>query len=227
MPVERAGSAARGPARAARPSPPSCGTTTMNRWRSSSRACSLSESSSGVARRRAVGDDERDGKGRPSSSMSATTWCDRERRTRRSTRSMRSRRSQPERRRREGGDDDLVGRVLGDGVHRGRVRVGVADLADDVDALLAHDRAREVDAHLRGVEHGVVVDDVAVPRPRARHADDEARRRSSAARSLHRLEQRAPAEGLVGDDEDRPHVVVLSSGRAGGARGLRHLARRP
>ena len=97
------------------------------------------------------------------------------------------------RRRRVGRDDDLVGVVLGDRVHRGGVGVGVADLADGLDALLAHDLAREVDPHLRGVEHGLVVDDVALARVRARDADDDARcRRSAAAFSLMRASSGAP-----------------------------------
>ena len=50
-------------------------------------------------------------------------------------RSIRSRRSQPELRRRVGGDDDLVGPALGDGVHRRQERIGVADLAGRLDAL--------------------------------------------------------------------------------------------
>ena len=43
----------------------------------------------------------------------------------------------------------------------GGVGVGVADLADRLDARARAGTAREVDAHLRGVVHGLVVDDVA------------------------------------------------------------------
>ena len=82
---------------------------------------------------------------RPSVSMSATTcstgspeaWW---------TRSTRSRRSQPERGSRVGRDHDRVGVVLADRVHRRRVRVRVADLADRVHALRAHEPDREFDA---------------------------------------------------------------------------------
>ena len=90
-------------------------------------------------------------------------------------RSIRSRRSQP---------DDVAGSVetmissIGcarDGVHRGVERVGVADLAVAGDAEVADELERQVHADLRGVAHDLVVDDVAVPRPRLR-----ARRRRSA-----------------------------------------------
>ena len=88
-------------------------------------------------------------------------------------------------------DEDLVGLVLGDRVHRGGVGVGVADLADGVDALLAQDLAREVDAHLRGVEDGVVEDDVAVARVGARDADDDARRLLAGGLLLDAVQQRS------------------------------------
>ena len=73
-------------------------------------------------------------KGRPSLSRSMTT-CSTGRPVASLMRSMRSRRSQPEDVAGIGRDDDLVGSVLGDGVHRRGVGVGVADLADGVDAL--------------------------------------------------------------------------------------------
>jgi hypothetical protein len=56
-------------------------------------------------------------------------------------------------------DDDLVDLVVADRVHRGGERVWIADLADPLDALFLHERPGEVDANLRGVADGVVVDD--------------------------------------------------------------------
>ena len=50
------------------------------------------------------------------------------------------------------------GRSLGDGVHRGRERVGVADFAARLDALGGHRRDGQVDAHLGGFADRLVVD---------------------------------------------------------------------
>ena len=72
-------------------------------------------------------------------------------------------------------DDDLVDAVGADRVGGGVERVGVADLAGALDALVAHEREREVDAHLGGVAHRLVVDDVAVARAALRDDDVEAR----------------------------------------------------
>ncbi len=118
--------------------------------------------------------------------------------------------AQPARdRRREGRDDDLVGMVLGDGVHRGGVGIGVADVADRVDALVAQEAAGQVDAHLRRVEDEVVVDDVAVLGLVARHADDDAGALAAGARALlDDLQQQSARERLVGHDQDGAHVVL-------------------
>ena len=152
-------------------------------------------------------------KGRPSSSRSTTTW---------STGmpggvgdALDQVAPQPARGRgREGRDEHLVGVVLGDRVHRGGVGVGVADLADGVDALLAQDLAREVDAHLGGVEDGVVVDHVAVARVRARDADDHAQLLAGGL-LLDALQQRLAAERLVRDDQDGLGHGLLLSRRLG------------
>ena len=94
-----------------------------------------------------------------------------------------------------------LGLVLVDGVHRRGVRVGVADLADRLDALGADELEREVDARLGGVEHGVVVDHQAGARPVLGHAEHEAHVALGDARP-HGVDQRPAAERLVGDDED-------------------------
>ncbi len=93
------------------------------------------------------------------------------------------------------------GRVLAHGVERRRERVGVADLADRPDVLAADHLEREVDAHLGGVEHGVVVDHEARVRAVLGNAQDEADVRVGAL--AHCVEQLAPAQRLIGDDEDR------------------------
>ena len=90
--------------------------------------------------------------------------------------------------------------------------------------------AREVDAHLRGVEHGVVVDDVAVARTRPRHADRRRGSRSSAACSLTALAAAARRRSSRWRRRGSSSRVSSSLARAGAsfgrrrrARGLRHL----
>ena len=84
-------------------------------------------------------------------------------------------------------------------------------------------RAREVDAHLRGIEDGVVVDDVAVARTVARHADDDADV-AVPAFSLDRGDQLAPPSVSLATTR-----IVLMAGSprpaGGGSRGpaARHL----
>ncbi len=57
-----------------------------------------------------------------------------------------------------GGDDHLARTVLGDRVHRRQEGVRVAHRAARFDALLRQQRDREVDPHLRGLAHRLVVD---------------------------------------------------------------------
>ena len=135
-------------------------------------------------------------------------------------------------------DDDLGDPAVGDRVVRGVQRIAVADLAATVDALLAHEREREVDAHLRGVAHGLVVDHVAVPRARLRDDDVEPRvALAPRARAPHpagsrRRSSRSPGPGpqpssalpllaaaLTG--RDRLSVFVPLRPRAGRSRGRR------
>jgi hypothetical protein len=59
------------------------------------------------------------------------------------------------------GQDDFVGPVLCDRVHRRHERVGVADLAAGLDAFRRYRRKRQIDAHLGGFADGLVVDDKA------------------------------------------------------------------
>ncbi len=193
--------------RVAPPSPPSWGTTTMNRRSRRSLSAGglgLQRVEQLVAARGPVGDRQRDVERETLGVDVGDHVLDRQP-GRVATRSTRSRRSQPERCVGVGRDDDRVGVVLADGVHRRRVRVRVADLADRVHALRAHEPDGEIDARLGGVEHGVVVDHVARPRPRLRHAQDEPRLLLGRV-PTDRLEQRPSAERLVGDDEDRPHA---------------------
>ena len=122
----------------------------------------------------AVGDHERDVERAVILVHVGDDVLDRERPPPRVMRSTKSRRSQPEAAAGQRRDDDQVGVVLGDRVHRRGVRVGIADLADRFDAHLAQHRARQVDANLRGVVGRVDVDDVAVARDLARHAEHDA-----------------------------------------------------
>ena len=61
-------------------------------------------------------------------------------------------------------DDDLVVVLVTEGVHDGGVGVGVHHLAVRLDARLAQQRERDLEAVLGGVAHHRVVDDVAVLR---------------------------------------------------------------
>src|SRR5947209_1927867 len=103
------------------------------------------------------------------------------------------------------GDDYLLRVVFADGVHRGAVGVWITNLADRVDALVVDEVEREIDAHLRGVEHSVVIDDESRARAVLRDAEDEAEVLVLGHAPLHRLDQTTPAQSLVGDDEDRLH----------------------
>ena len=134
-------------------------------------------------------------------------------RSRPRARSSRSRRSQPEAVRGQRRDDDLVDAVRrAIASMRGVERVGVADLAGALDALVAHEREREVDAHLRASR--------ARPRRRSRCRGAGAsagRRRGSARRPracalADRVEQLRAADRLVGEDEDRSAIVMPPSG---------------
>ena len=91
-----------------------------------------------------------------------------------------------------------------DRVGGGVERVGVADLAGALDALVAHEREREVDAHLGGVAHRLVVDHVAVARAALGHDDVEARVALGVALA-DGVEQLAAADRLVGEHEDVGH----------------------
>ena len=105
---------------------------------------------------------------------------------------------------RQRGHDDLVDLMLGDGVLRGVERVGVADLARARDALVAHELEREVDPHLGGVAHDVVIDHVPVARPLLRH--DHVEVHVPAGRALaHAIEQVLAADRLVRQDQDVRH----------------------
>ena len=63
----------------------------------------------------------------------------------------------------------------------------------------------EVHADLRGVAHDLVVDHVAVARPRLRDDDEEARALLGAFADA--VEQRLAGDRLVGEDEHRRHVL--------------------
>ena len=71
-------------------------------------------------------------------------------------------------------DDDLVDRLGADRVQRRVEWVLVADLALTAGAEVVDELQRQIHADLGGVEDHVVVDDVAVTRPRPRHDDEEA-----------------------------------------------------
>ena len=133
------------------------------------------------------------------------------------TRSIRSRRSQPE---------DVAGNVemmISSGSYSPTASIvavyGSGSPTSPMTSMpvLAHDGAREVDADLGRLEDRVVVDDVPVPRLRARHADDEAasapparacaRPRAAAGRRASRWRRRGSSSRLP---PSVAHVVVVS-----------------
>ena len=168
-------------------------------------ALSASSSSSPLAVRFATASVTSNGS--PSVSGSATT-CSTGRPVASRTRSIRSRRSQPER---VAGYVEMMissGRYAWTASIVAEYGVGVADLADRVDVLGASELEREVDPRLGGVEHRVVVDHE--PRPRPVLGRDEHEPHVALGGSFaDRLEQRAAAERLVGDDQDRSSRVAL------------------
>src|SRR6185437_3978074 len=111
--------------------------------------------------------------------------------------------------RRMGRDDHLVRAAVGDRVHRGRERVGVADFAGCRDPLARQQRHREVDAHLRRFADRLVVDHEAGGRLGLRHDQPEAHLAGGGALA-HRIEQLLPAEGAIGDYQDFAHRASLS-----------------
>src|SRR5919201_4416157 len=114
-----------------------------------------------------------------------------------------------------GGDDDLVGVVVRDPVHRGLIGIRIHHLAGRVDALLAQLGQRDGEPVLGRCAHELVVDHVAVPRLVLR-ADHDHVHGTLLGGLLHGLDQSAPADGLVCDDEDCLHAVVVHSVFTGG-----------
>ena len=175
--VQRGAAAAAARWRASRtrwPCTPLCGTTTMKR-RGPSSASAFRRSTQLGRGHGQVGDDQRHVEGETLGGEVDDDVLDRQRRSPPRRRSIRSRRSQPEDGRGQRRDDDLVDRLRAHRVHRGVERVLVADLALAGGAEVADELEREVHAHLRGVAHDLVVDDVAVPRPGLRDDDEEPR----------------------------------------------------
>ena len=122
-------------------------------------------------------------------------------------RSIRSRRSQPECV--AGWVERMIssGRCSATASMRRQERVGVADFAGRLDALGGDRGEGEVDAHLRGFAHRLVVDHKAGRGLALRH--DEAEAHVAAGRALaHRLEQLRAAERAVGDHQDSPSSGV-------------------
>ena len=106
------------------------------------------------------------------------------------------------------GEDDRVGPVRGDGVHRRHEGVGVADLPGGLDALGRDRREGEVDAHLRRFAHRLVVDHKARRGLGLRH--DQAEADVAGCGTLaHRIEQLCATERAVGDHEDFLHRFCL------------------
>ena len=186
---------ARGPAR------PLCGTTTMKRRGPSSASAFRRSTSSGAATVR-FATTSVTSNGRPSACEVDHHVLDRQ--PGRLLAGARSGRAAASPRTSPGSVETMISSIgcARDRVHGGVERVAVADLARRRRCPeVAHELQREVDAHLRRVAHDLVVDDVAVARPRLRHDDEEARvppRRALADA----IEQRLAADRLVREDQD-------------------------
>src|SRR5437763_29475 len=166
-----------------------------------------------VASHGAIGDDERDGEGRALLREVDDDVLDRQ--PGGLADALDQVLAQPARLRdRMGGDDDLVGAVVGDRVHRRLKGVLVAHVPDQLDALGGEELLGQVDAHLRGVAHRLVVDDRAVRRAVLRNDQRELRVAPGVARA-HRVDQLGAADGLVGDYEDLCHGLTASHSRLG------------
>ena len=116
-----------------------------------------------------------------------------------------------------GGDDDLVGAVLRERVHRGRVGVGVHHLAVGLDAHLAQLRERGLEPVLGRGEREVVVDHVAVPGLVLRADDVEAEpalRRARACTAS--ISARPPTVSLATTSTRLQRSPSLIPGSAGG-----------
>ena len=116
---------------------------------------------------------------------------------------------------RVGRDDHLARTALADLVHRGQEGVGVADGAARLDALLGQQRDGEVDPHLCGLAHRLVVDHEARGGLALWHHETETH--VTARRELaHSVEQLAAPERAVGHHQyllhRAPSADVLSRG---------------
>src|SRR5439155_25570276 len=112
---------------------------------------------------------------------------------------------------RVGRDDDDVGPVMVEGVHRGVERIGVHDLPVRLDADLAQLRERGRETVLRGVADRLVVHDVAglrlVLRAHHRHVEGAGLLVRLLGVLAHRVDQRPAPDGLVGDHQDAQRLL--------------------
>ncbi len=145
---------------------------------------------------------------RPRSASRSTTTCSTGRGLSSRTRSIRSRRSQPERG--PGWVEITIssGSWKSDRVHGRRVGVGVAELADRLEARVAQRGERDAQAVADRLVHRVLVDHVAVPRLVARADHVHGRRAAPSAWSLTASIRALPTDRLVGDHEDAPGPLV-------------------